>query len=43
MVWGCFAAEGPGQLTILESSMNILLCTVMVLKEYVKSSVKNTS
>lgn len=40
MVWGCFAAVGPGQLTIIESTMNSTLYQ-KVLEEHVRPSVKN--
>ena len=39
MVWGCFAAAGPGQLTIIESTMNSAVYQ-RVLEENVKPSVK---
>lgn len=39
LVWGCFAAAGPGQLTIIESIMNSTVYQ-RVLEEHVKPSVK---
>lgn len=39
MVWGCSAAVGPGQLTIIESTMNSIGYH-RVHEEYVKPSVK---
>lgn len=39
MVWGCFATAGPGQLTIIESTMNSIVYQ-RVLEEHVRSSVK---
>lgn len=39
MVWGCFAAAGPGRLTIIESTMNSTLYQ-KVLEENVRPSVK---
>ena len=38
MVWGCFAAAGPGQLTIIESTMNSTLYQRVL--ENVKPSVE---
>uniref|UniRef100_A0A3Q3J790 Tc1-like transposase DDE domain-containing protein n=1 Tax=Monopterus albus TaxID=43700 RepID=A0A3Q3J790_MONAL len=39
MVWGCFAAAGPGQLTIIESTMNSTVYQ-KVLEEHVRPSVR---
>lgn len=39
MVWGCFSAAGPGQLTIIESTMNSVLYQ-RVLEENVRPSVR---
>lgn len=39
MVWRCFAAAGPGQLTIMEYTMNSIVYQ-RVLEEHVRSSVK---
>lgn len=39
MVWGCFAAAGPGHLTIIESTMNSAVYQ-RVLEEHVRPSVK---
>lgn len=39
MVWGCFSAAGPGQLTIIESTMNFVLYQ-RVLEENVRPSVR---
>ncbi|KAF7651873.1 hypothetical protein LDENG_00104190, partial [Lucifuga dentata] len=38
MVWGCFAASGPGRLAIIEGNMNSALYQ-KILKENVRSSV----
>ncbi|KAF7658506.1 hypothetical protein LDENG_00011350 [Lucifuga dentata] len=38
MVWGCFAASGPGQLVIIEGNMNSALYQ-KILKEKIRSSV----
>ena len=39
MVWGCFAAARPGQLTTIESTMNTTV-SQRVLKKHVRPSVK---
>ena len=41
MVWGCFAAAGPGQLTIIESIMNFTVYQRM-LEQHVRPSVRKS-
>ncbi|KAF7664072.1 hypothetical protein LDENG_00190380 [Lucifuga dentata] len=38
MLWGCFAALGPGQLAIIEGNMNCMNYQ-RILKENIRSSV----
>ena len=40
MVWGCFAASGPGRFTIIDGTMNSELFQ-RILKENVRTSVRD--